>query len=102
MTRRAYTLVELFLAIFLGSVLLAVALPLFRPAASPQNVAQGLAQVEQAKRQLAERGRLTPGTVITLEVLTRSGLLNTVPPAPTGCVYIPGKVGEPAYIALTP
>ena len=103
MTRRAYTLVELFLAIFLGSVLLAIALPLFRPVTefAPRTVATGLSRLELAKQELAQRRSLAPGTPITLQALKASGLFATIPPAPEGCVYIPGKVGEPASIALT-
>ncbi len=102
MTRRAYTLVELFLAIFLGSVLVAIALPFFRPTTdlTPRPVAAGLSSLERAKRELALRRSLPSGTVITLEVLKQSGLLATIPPAPEGCVYVPGKVGGPASIAL--
>jgi Tfp pilus assembly protein FimT len=102
MTRRAYTIVELFLTIFLGSVLLAIALPLFRPVTTlaPQSVSVGLARLETAKWTLARQRGLAPGMPVTLDALEKSGLLATVPPAPEGCFYIPGNVGAPASIAL--
>jgi len=102
MTRRAYTIVELFLAIFLGSILVAIALPFFRPTTdfAPRSVAVGLGGVERAKREFASRRSLPSGTEITLTALKQSGLLDTIPPAPAGCVYVPGKVGEPASISL--
>jgi Tfp pilus assembly protein FimT len=102
MTRRAFTIVELFLAIFLGSVLLAIALPLFRSDAvlSAQSVAQSLQRVEAAKRLLAQRQKLAPGTPVTLDELHRQGLLSHLPPAPDGCVYVPGPVGVAATLAL--
>lgn len=102
MTRRAYTLVELFLAIFLGSILVAIALPFFRSATelSPRTIAVGLSSLERAKREFASQRSLPAGSVITLTALKKSGLLATIPPPPEGCVYVPGKVGEPASIAL--
>ena len=99
MPRRAYTLVELFLVIFLGSIALAVALPFFRPGDVP-SLAEGLKRLEAAKRTFASRNSLAPGVPVTLDALRAAGSLPTLPPPPDGLAFDPGSVGRPASLRL--
>jgi prepilin-type N-terminal cleavage/methylation domain-containing protein len=103
MSRRGFTLVELFLTIFIGSVVLALALPMFRPtgALSDPGVSMALSRIEAAKQTLSQRQKLAPGASISLRTLQRNGLLEALPPAPTGCAYEPGALGQPASVVLT-
>ncbi len=103
MSRRGFTLVELFLTIFIGSVVLAVALPMFRPsgALADASVSLALSRIETAKSTLATRQRVAPGAPISLRTLQQNGLLDALPQAPTGCTYEPGPLGQPASVVLT-
>jgi prepilin-type N-terminal cleavage/methylation domain-containing protein len=103
MSRRGFTLVELFLTIFIGSVVLALALPMFRPSGvlADQGVSVALHRIEVAKNTLATRQKIAPGTPISLDTLRANGLLEALPPAPTGCTYAPGPLGQPASVVLT-
>jgi prepilin-type N-terminal cleavage/methylation domain-containing protein len=102
MSRRGFTLVELFLTIFIGSVVLALALPMFRPsgALSDASVSVALSRIETAKNTLATRQRIAPGVPISLRTLQQNGLLPTLPSAPTGCTYAPGALGQPPSVVL--
>ena len=102
MPRRAYTLVELFLVIFVGSILLAVALPFFRPdsVSVAQSLSDNLGRLEKAKTVYIERHALAFGASVTLSDLRRDGVLNVTPLAPEGCEFALGTVGEPVTLHL--
>ena len=94
MPRRAFTLIELFLAIFVGSILLAIALPFFQPHTSP-GLTETLRRLENAKRTYAEQNALPAGSPVPLSVLILS-----LPAPPDGCEFDPGRVGEPVGLKL--
>ena len=102
MPRRAYTLIELFLVIFVGSLILAVALPFFRPDAvtAAQSVSDSLHRLEVAKHAYAERHSLAAGTPVTLSELRRDGVLSVTPLAPEGTEFSVEPVGEPVALHL--
>jgi competence protein ComGC len=102
MPRRAYTLVELFLVIFVGSILLAIALPFFRPesVSVAQSVSENFGRLEKAKTVYAEKHALAPGASVTLADLRRDGVLTLTPLAPEGCEFALGTVGEPVTLHL--
>lgn len=102
MSRRAYTLVELFLAIFVGSILLAVALPFFRPesVSVAQSLSENLDRLEKAKGVYVQRHALSSGVSVTLADLRRDGFLIVTPLAPEGCEFALGTIGEPVTLRL--
>ena len=102
MPRRAYTLVELFLVIFVGSILLAVALPFFRPdsVSVAQSLSDSLNRLERAKTVYVGRHALASGASVTVSDLRRDGVLSVTPLAPEGCEFALGTVGEPVTLHL--
>ena len=102
MSRRAYTLVELFLVIFLGSILLAIALPFFRSesVSVAHTPSESLQRLEKAKSAYAQKRALAPGAVVTMAALRQAGFLSVTPLAPEGCEFALGTVGEPVTLHL--